>query len=103
MQRWQLFLQRPYRELNTFTKSTVHDPATRADLDRDEDTVSIYWVTFLTFNLVVRGEALVGMFQLTDLFLMHPFSTPWKHYKTVRFSDISEGGERGSIGNKWVN
>ena len=25
---------------------------------------------------------------------MHPFSTHWKHQKTVRFSDVSEGRER---------
>ena len=39
---------------------------------------------------------------LTHLFLMHPFSAPWKHQKTVRFSDIFRDRE-GCIGNKWVN
>ena len=30
-------------------------------------------------------------FHLTDLFPMHPFFTPWKHQKTVRFSDVFRG------------
>ena len=34
---------------------------------------------------------------------MYPFSTPWKHQKTVRFSDFFNGVEKGCIGNKWVN
>ena len=34
---------------------------------------------------------------------IHPFSTPWKHQKTVRFSDIFKGVQKGCIGNKWVN
>ena len=25
---------------------------------------------------------------LTHLFPMHPFSTPWKHQETLRFSDV---------------
>ena len=40
---------------------------------------------------------------LTHSFPMHFFSTPWKHQKTVRFSDIFKGVEKGRIGNKWVN
>ena len=32
---------------------------------------------------------------LTHSFPMHPFSTPWKHQKTLRFSDVfREGRER---------
>ena len=30
---------------------------------------------------------------------MHPFSTTWKHQKTVSFHEI----EKGCIGKKWVN
>ena len=30
-------------------------------------------------------------FPLTHLFPMHPFSTPWKHQKTVRLSDVFRG------------
>ena len=29
--------------------------------------------------------------QLTYLFPMHPFSTPWKHKKTLQFSDVFRG------------
>ena len=38
---------------------------------------------------------------LTHLFLMHPFSSPWKHQKTVRFSDIFRG-KRKCTAKKWV-
>ena len=31
---------------------------------------------------------------LTYLFPMHPFSTSWKHKKTIRFSDVFRGRER---------
>ena len=38
--------------------------------------------------------------KLTHLFPIHPFSTSWKHQKTVRcFQEV----EKGCIGNKWVN
>ena len=37
---------------------------------------------------------------LTHLFPVHPFSTPWKHKKTLRCSD--GGGEKRCIENKWV-
>ena len=39
---------------------------------------------------------------------MHPFSTPWKHHKTARFSDVIRGVEKGRIahcermGQQWV-
>ena len=33
---------------------------------------------------------------------MHPFSTPWKHQKTLRFFDVFQGVEKGCIGNEWV-
>ena len=36
---------------------------------------------------------------------MHPFSTPWKHQKTLQFSDVFwcfQGVEKGCIGNEWV-
>ena len=42
-------------------------------------------------------------FTLTHLFPMHPFSTPWKHQKTVRFSYVFRGNKKGCIGNKWFN
>ena len=33
---------------------------------------------------------------------MLPFSTPWKHQKTLRFSDVFRGAEKGCIRNEWV-
>ena len=38
---------------------------------------------------------------LTHLFPMHPSSTPWKHKKTLRFSDVFRGRE--TVGNKFGN
>ena len=29
---------------------------------------------------------------------MHPFSTPWKHQKTLRFSDAFMGWRKGALG-----
>ena len=40
---------------------------------------------------------------LTHSFLMHPFSTPWKHQETLRSSDVFQGVEKECIGNEWVN
>ena len=34
---------------------------------------------------------------------MHPVSAPWKHQKTVRFSDVFKEVEKGCIGNKCVD
>ena len=31
---------------------------------------------------------------------MHPFSTPWKHQKTVEFAGVFKGEEKGCIRNK---
>ena len=35
---------------------------------------------------------------LTRLFPMHPFSTPWKHQKTLQFSDVFMGYRKGASG-----
>ena len=35
---------------------------------------------------------------LTHSFPMHPFSTPWKHQKTIRFSDVFWGLRKGTLG-----
>ena len=43
------------------------------------------------------------MIILTYSFPMHPFSTPWKHQKTLRFSDVFNGVQKGCIGKEWVN
>ena len=39
---------------------------------------------------------------LSHSFLMHSFSTPWKHQKTFGFLCL-QGVEKGCIGNEWVN
>ena len=35
---------------------------------------------------------------LTHFFLMHPFSTPWKHQKTFRLSDVLRRQRKGALG-----
>ena len=35
---------------------------------------------------------------LTHLFSIHPFSTPRKHQKTVRLSDVLRGLREGALG-----
>ena len=37
-------------------------------------------------------------FFLTHFFPMHLFSTPWKHQKTLRFSDFFRGWRKGALG-----
>ena len=36
--------------------------------------------------------------ELTYLFPMHPFSTSWKHQKTVMFSNLFRGWRKGALG-----
>ena len=38
------------------------------------------------------------LYTLTHSFPMHPFSTPWKHQKTLRFSDVFRGQRKGALG-----
>ena len=40
--------------------------------------------------------------EITNFFAMLPFCTPWKQ-RTVRFSDVFRGVEKGCIVSKWVN
>ena len=41
--------------------------------------------------------------ELTHFFSMHPFSTPLKNQKTVRFSDVFRGKRNGALRNKWAH
>ena len=43
------------------------------------------------------------MFTLTHLFPIHPFSTPWKNKKIVRFSDFSRGKRKGALETSRLN
>ena len=38
-----------------------------------------------------QNRVLLRNEELTHFFPMHPFSTPWKHQKTLRFSDVFRG------------
>ena len=37
------------------------------------------------------NSIIFNFYSLTQSFPMHPFFTPWKHQKTVRFSDVFKG------------
>ena len=52
---------------------------------------NLFFRYFYLFWIIIR---------LTHSFPMHPFYSPLKHQKTVRFSD--EGVEKGCIENEWV-
>ena len=39
---------------------------------------------------------------LTHLLPMDPFSTPWKHQKTLGFFDVFRGVEKGCIMSEWI-
>ena len=45
----------------------------------------------------------ITMTTLTHSFPMHPFSTPWKHQKTVRFSDVFREQRKGALGANGLN
>ena len=52
---------------------------------------------------VLNGSKLLDLWNtvsnyLTHSFPMHSFSTPWKHQKTVRFSDVFRGWRKGALG-----
>ena len=53
----------------------------------------------LSFSLLVFCTNID--FSLTHMFPIHPFCTLWKHKKSLRFSDVFKGLEKGCIVNKW--
>ena len=50
----------------------------------------ISWVQILIFPK--------HTYLLTHSFPIHSFSTPWKHQKTIRFSDVFRGEKKGALG-----
>ena len=72
---------------------------------------AFYSVYFGLFNLAIYshdwldlGISRWAIVTLTHSFQMHPFSTPWKHRKTLTITVFScfQGEEKGCIGNEWV-
>ena len=55
--------------------------------------LSGFWLLFWTLKFYF-GITLL----LTHSLPMHPFSTPWKHQKTERFSDVFRGLRKGALG-----
>ena len=49
---------------------------------------------FLPICMFLLQKHLLSWVILTHSLPMHPFSTPWKYQKTVRFSDVFRGRER---------
>ena len=56
-------------------------------------------IHFVPWCKTLLTSKTVCHFLLTLMFPVHPFSTPWKHQKTVRF----QGVEKRCIGNERVN
>ena len=55
-----------------------------ASFNFPEYVLPVHWLYF-------RKTWFKKMIALTHSFSKHPFSTPWKHQKTVRFSDVFGG------------
>ena len=61
------------------------------------------WLRSLVLDAKFRTHRETGHTpSLTHSFLMYPFSTPWKHQKTLRFFLCFQGVEKACIGNEWV-
>ena len=54
----------------------------------------ILWKSFPKFFMIPIPFIALAIFSLTHLFPMHPFSTPLKYKKILRFSDIFGGRKR---------
>ena len=54
--------------------------------------IRIYFITDIIFVIILLSLL------LTHSFLIHPFSTPWKHQKTLRFSDVFRGQRMAVLG-----
>ena len=52
--------------------------------------------SFLTMTVSIKFDYMAKLF-LTHLFPMHPFSTPWKHQKSIQFS-VFRGQRKGALG-----
>ena len=62
-----------------------------------ESPDSMYSSIFMLENICYHN------FTWTHSFPMHPFSTPWKHQKTLPYLILCfERVEKGCIGNEWV-
>ena len=58
---------------------------------------SIFDVINMIFKILIT---VIFLLCLTYSFLMHPFSSPWRHHKTLWFS--FSGVEKGCTGNEWI-
>ena len=54
-----------------------------------------FWITSL-LNIVLHKHYV--KISMTHLLSMHPFSTPWKRQKNLRFSDVFRGQRKGALG-----
>ena len=68
---------------STYTDKLKHLQAATYKYCREK--VPFNWIHMHCFNFSAHT------YQLTHSFPMHPFSTPWKHEETLRFSDVFRG------------
>ena len=55
------------------------------------------WSYLFKRQIIITNNRQI-IFSLTHSFPMHLFSTPWKHQKTVRFSDVFRRYRKGTLG-----
>ena len=89
-----------YSMLSQFPISSITWRSDKIDVMWDGIPCQKWTRKFWTWKWVSDLWVLDKIFQpmLTHLFPMHPFSTRWKHQKTVRFSDVFRGQRRGALG-----
>ena len=80
-------MNEPYKLEKTVGQSAPIETNRHNDEKLDND----FWREEIQFISKVIRFKKVPWKQLTHLRLMHPFSIPWKHKKTVRFSDVFRG------------
>ena len=59
-----------------------------SDIICNLQSASVHIKDLSNANFLLNGNQIL---QLNHSFLMYSFSTPWKHQKTVRFSDVFRG------------
>ena len=88
------------RENENYDKLSVNTAVSRNILMHIYKTINPP-IAFLKLTVQTHFSSKPPAMMWTNLFPIHSFSVPWKHQKTLRFSDVFSGTEK--VGNKWVN
>ena len=60
--------------------------------------MAVYKISIKWNGLQSSPKLVVSSLQITHSYPMHPFSTPWKHQKTLRFSDNFRSQRKSALG-----